>query len=322
MFIQLYNPKIELYSAHEGTLIETATADKIAGIRTTLNESGTYTNLAQDDSGTNTGAYGISVNKLNNPSAQPNLEYDQSLVASITTIGQVDSYRFHALSGDKISITMSNSGGSYNYFNPQIDLYGVDGSLIEKVTNTSTTKLDCLINQTGIYTMLVHDSNGYQTDDYGLTLNLLAGPSVSQVTPSPTVTPTATPTSTLTATGTSTPLISNTGATVTFNVPEDFPEDFDGQLFWDYGDETIVQSNDRTTSHTYNKPGNYTFTLKLEGLETKIVESFPVVIQVQSGTDIWVIIGAVVGIAGVVVAVITYVWPRAARERKLKKPNP
>jgi hypothetical protein len=69
------------------------------------------------------------------------------------------------------------------------------------------------------------------------------------------------------------------GTSVTFKVPDDFPEVFDGQLSWDYGDGTVVSTNNRTTTHVYQTPGNYVFTLRLkETTDTRIIDSFPVVI--------------------------------------------
>lgn len=117
-------------------------------------------------------------------------------------------------------------------------------------------------------------------------------------------------------------IIYNPGATVTFKVPDDFPQVFEGQLVWDYGDGTVVSSNNRTTTHVYEKIGNYTFTLRIEGTpQERIIESYLVIIVVPStdyGTLILTIISVIAGVVSAIIAVIAYIMPRQA-QKKTKK---
>jgi hypothetical protein len=104
--------------------------------------------------------------------------------------------------------------------------------------------------------------------------------------PTSSPTPTSTPTPTPTPTPTITPTISaplnidaNTGAQVTFEVPASFKMAA-GNFTYDFGDGKNITTSEKTVTHKYESPGNYTFTLKLGDVsESKIIESYAVTIK-------------------------------------------
>jgi hypothetical protein len=130
-------------------------------------------------------------------------------------------------------------------------------------------------------------------------------PSTSNsVSPTPTPTPTITPLNiSVIASG-----------SVTFEVPDSFPSGVQN-FTYNFGDGTTKTTSDRTVTHVYETPGNYVFTLKLEGApEVKVLETYTVTVTSPSENPIikytWPIVTSIV--AGLSVASILAL----ARRRK------
>ena len=55
---------------------------------------------------------------------------------------------------------------------------------------------------------------------------------------------------------------------------------------WDFGDGTNAATNDGTTTHTYQQPGNFTVTLKVQdNTGEKVVQTYAITVT-PKGNDI------------------------------------
>ncbi|HEX4794648.1 MAG TPA: PPC domain-containing protein, partial [Humisphaera sp.] len=104
----------------------------------------------------------------------------QTISASISAHGESDAYSFNASAGDSISAAMTVLN---NAFDPEMDLYGPDGALLQSHYNSAYyggTTID-LTNAplTGTYSLVARDRGGDNTGSYGITMAHF-GPGVSQ----------------------------------------------------------------------------------------------------------------------------------------------
>ena len=94
---------------------------------------------------------------------------------------------------------------------------------------------------------------------------------------------------------------------ITFEVPASFSNS-GGNFTYDFGDGTSTKTNDTKVTHVYENPGNYVFTLKLEGTpEVRVLESYAVTVTPPTENPLvkytWPIVTSIV--AGLSVATIT-----------------
>jgi hypothetical protein len=100
----------------------------------TLPGTGTYSILAGDYNGTDTGDYYLHLQRLNNPGNTVPLAFGQTLSASITTLAEADTYTFSASAGDRVLARISQS---IETFGPEIMLYDPDGTQICDLSRSS-----------------------------------------------------------------------------------------------------------------------------------------------------------------------------------------
>ena len=89
----------------------------------TLPSSGTYTILASDDYGDETGSYGLSLQRTNDPVNATVLSFGQTYQSSLSAIAELDAYTFSGNSGDVVTVRMTA-------FFPVLELFTPDGSRI------------------------------------------------------------------------------------------------------------------------------------------------------------------------------------------------
>ncbi|MFM6397112.1 calcium-binding protein, partial [Planktothrix sp.] len=137
------------------------------GLLAKANQTGTYTVLVSDTGGTNTGDYGLTVQRTNRPGNATAAKFGVPLTDTIDNPGEEDTYSFTAQKGDQISVAMGSEA-----INPQIKFYGPSGDLIAENWGEYSSEIGLLAkaNQTGTYTVLVSDTGGTNTGDYGLTV--------------------------------------------------------------------------------------------------------------------------------------------------------
>jgi len=151
------------------------TEDFLSGPDTSYQEvllevTGTYTLLIEDwadlanaDFGTETGAYWIYVQRLNNPGMKTHIDFGQTLSNSITSPFDVATYTFDVLAGDRIWLKVNTEPG----LDPFIRLFAPDGSYETEDFETSPLDDHMEFITTGTYTLLVHDWAYPANGDYG-----------------------------------------------------------------------------------------------------------------------------------------------------------
>ena len=164
------NPEIKFYGPSGDLIAENSDWNSSEiGLLAKANQTGTYTVLVSDTGGTNTGDYGLTVQRTNHPGNATPIKNLSSLSDTINNLGQVDTYSFTGQAGTKISLSMGSDA-----IDPQIELYSPDGLLIKYVAYEQ--ELVATLTQNGPYTVLVSDAWGFQTGDYGVTLASLGKP--------------------------------------------------------------------------------------------------------------------------------------------------
>jgi hypothetical protein len=166
-YIRLYGP--------DGALLSTAYAEngpEVAGIRTSpLPATGTYMVLVGDyGDGLDTGAYGLSIQRVNNPSLAEPLAFGETFPASIDVVGEFDTYTFDAVEGDVIVVRMSTTS---IYLDPSISIYDPEGTWLGYWTKAGPETLEFLINpipKTGRYTFLPRDDHWNDIGPYTITV--------------------------------------------------------------------------------------------------------------------------------------------------------
>ncbi|BBD53252.1 hemolysin-type calcium-binding region [Planktothrix agardhii NIES-204] len=168
------NPQIKFYGPSGDLIAEKSDwYSNDIGLLANANQTGTYTVLVSDIRGYQTGDYGLTVQRTNHPGNATPIKNLSSLSDTINNLGQVDAYSFTGQAGTKISFSMGSDA-----INPEIELYSPDGLLIRSVADwySQNMELVATLTQNGAYTVLVSDTRGYQTGDYGVTLASLGKP--------------------------------------------------------------------------------------------------------------------------------------------------
>ena len=138
-----------------------------------LSSPGTYTLLAFDaadlgggDYGKDTGDYWFFVQRVNNPEGATQIDFGQTLTASIQSVHEMDTYTFDALAGDVVLIRMNPDPG----LDPEIRIYGPDGSYLHGAATTSPYPVDedFELTSPGTYTVIALDSYDIEAGDYGM----------------------------------------------------------------------------------------------------------------------------------------------------------
>jgi large repetitive protein len=125
----------------------------------------------RDGVNTGTGGYNISVQRLSNPvgcSAAP--AFGGSATGTISTVGAMNCYTFHATAGDEILVNSTKTSGSIT---PAVDLAREDGTVD---CNATTGTFLCEVTKTGRATLSVRDQSGPNTGGYKLTLQKMNNP--------------------------------------------------------------------------------------------------------------------------------------------------
>jgi len=164
------DPEIRLYGP-DGNELAWAWDSSTAEVSWILPGDGQYTVLACDSilHGTDTGGYGIFVQRVNNPGNATAIGFGQTISGSIDSVGEVDTYTFPASAGDSVLIRMSVSSV---YLDPEIRLYGPDGNELAWAWGSSTAEVSWILPGDGQYTILACDSILHGTDTGGYTLSL------------------------------------------------------------------------------------------------------------------------------------------------------
>lgn len=137
--------------------------------------NGAYKVLVNDYNGADSGSYGISLQRVNNPSQPQALAFGQLQTTDLIAPGQLATYTFAANSGDTVLLRM---GGTSNGIYPQMRVFAANGTMICNANGyPSAVEIPgCILPSAGVFSVLVNDYNHSTTGSYGLTLQRLNNP--------------------------------------------------------------------------------------------------------------------------------------------------
>jgi len=170
-------PEISLYGP-DGSFVTggQASSNGPGYLYARLPATGTYTLVARDragfesgDYGNETGSYQIFLQRVNEPATATPIVFGQVLPASLSGAYEVDTYTFDAQAGDVVRVQMTTA----TTLDPNIELFGPDGSFLasNNAGGPGTTIISQRLATSGTYTVLAFDPSGKETGDYTIVLS-------------------------------------------------------------------------------------------------------------------------------------------------------
>jgi len=177
-------PEIRLYGP-DGRELASVYMPELSGpaeILYFLPDDGQYTVEACDHGLDETGSYGMFIQRVNNPARDCRevkgpgnataVDFGQNVSASVSAVGQVDTYTFSARARDTVLIRLSVPS-VYPYKEPEIRLYGPYGRELASVympERSGPAEILYFLPFDGQYTVLACDHWSDETGDYTLSL--------------------------------------------------------------------------------------------------------------------------------------------------------
>lgn len=134
----------------------------------TIGVSGAYRVEVGAAQSTQTGSYGLHVERLNPPANARPLSLAQTTTGAILSAAQLDSYSFSANSGDRLVLRMGVSSGALR---PLLRLYDAAGRKVCEggAPYAPMGEIEgCIVTASGSYTLIVADYGNVRTGSYGL----------------------------------------------------------------------------------------------------------------------------------------------------------
>jgi hypothetical protein len=298
-------------------------------------ESGTYLLRMSSAFGTGTSYSGTSSHKVNNASLMTPFSVNGTIAANGAVWHNIYNVNRNELM--LISITGPVGFDSSLFYPNQTQLEHIPYSKMHIYQLNATQSGTYLLQMSSAFGSAVIYSG---ISSHSFDIDVISTPSptpLPSLTPSPTVTPAASPSTSASSASTPLPTASSTtpptftatpftisavaSGSVTFEVPTTY-QNSGANFTYDFGDGTNITTPNTSVTHMYQEPGNYTFTLKLEGApEQRAIESYSVIVTGPSENSIlkymWPIVTSVT--AGLTVAAITALLRR--RKKKTQAPN-
>lgn len=164
LYVELFNP--------QGTRI---TYSSSGVLNTTLTSTGTFKFTIRDYSNTATGAYSLSLQRVNPPVGATALTFGQNTQGTIDTFTKIVAYSLSAAANDTITLRfarLTTTSGT-GTFNPNLELYDSAGTKIASSLNGILTQK---VSTTGSFYILVTDAYRTATGTYELTLQRMNNP--------------------------------------------------------------------------------------------------------------------------------------------------
>lgn len=165
-------PWIRVYAPDGSLTCETFNTRLADMTSCSLPRSGTYTILASDSSPARmeTGSYTLYLQRLNNPGLTTSISFGQTLLATISSATEIDTYTFMSQVDDHVLVRMTKTS---NTLQPWIRLYAPDGSLTCQAFNGTLAEItNCILPRSGTYTILASDASPDRTETGSYTLYL------------------------------------------------------------------------------------------------------------------------------------------------------
>jgi PKD repeat protein len=154
----------------DGVEINRTQGYTLAELHEILGTDGTYTILAGDD-GYDTGAYGLFLQRTNNPGDTVEI-VGKNVNGTVSTTGGMQTFTFTAGSGDAAYVRM---GAKPSSLEPMLILFGPDGVEIARTQGYTLAELHEPLGTDGTYTILAGD-DGYDTGAYGIFAQVTTDP--------------------------------------------------------------------------------------------------------------------------------------------------
>ncbi|MCH9650164.1 MAG: hypothetical protein K0U98_18145 [Deltaproteobacteria bacterium] len=158
------SPQARLFRPN-GTLLCEDENSSVADVLCTVDQGGMHTLLASDNNGRETGAYGLYIQRTNDPTAAEVIEIGETLSASIALPGEVDSFVFSGVVSNQVLVRMTDSSETIT---PALRVFRTDGTLLCEASAVSTAEVTCTLPATGTYSILTNDGNGRDVGPYTL----------------------------------------------------------------------------------------------------------------------------------------------------------
>ena len=99
--------------------------------------------------------------------------FGDTVSASISSVGEADTYIFSANAGDTVFVRMSTASA---YLDPEVRLYAPNGTELMTSWDTYSAEITYIVADNGEYTALAGDYGGTETGDYGIFIQRLNTP--------------------------------------------------------------------------------------------------------------------------------------------------
>jgi hypothetical protein len=136
----------------------------------TVQQTGFFAILVEDDAGTATGSYRLALQRLNEPAGCQTLPSgigveEGTWTGSIATPGETDCWRLDRDAWDHLRVRLLPTGGAWQ---PAAEVLRPDGTT--RCPLDGSDDFTCVLDRDGVHTILVSDGGGLGTGDYELTL--------------------------------------------------------------------------------------------------------------------------------------------------------
>ncbi|MBK7336958.1 MAG: T9SS type A sorting domain-containing protein [Saprospirales bacterium] len=178
-----FGPRITLKDPSNAVIAQSFTAAPLARIGVLeLQTSGTFPLEASENGNNASGNYGLSLEKVNPAPGAVLPDCTGDLSGDLGHLAEMDAYTFQVATGDKLLIRM---GGELSFFDPQIELYSPAGQLLyaDSTSGNTAARINAFTAlAAGTYTLLAMENEGDNTDNYGLSIQILKATCSSAVT--------------------------------------------------------------------------------------------------------------------------------------------
>ena len=166
-----YEPAITIYRPDGTRLCGDSTIFDGLTLECTVDVNGTYLVLIGERGINATGNFALYLQRLNNPSNANSIGYGDTVTGSIGAIPEHITYVFNGSSGEMVRFDLAQTAGEYL---PALFVYRQNGTLLcSDSTIFSSLTLECTLDLTGTYIILVGDRGIDDTGNFGLSLSLL-----------------------------------------------------------------------------------------------------------------------------------------------------
>ena len=161
----------------DGTIAGSVEGSVTCEIHTTLTTSGLFTARVSESGNNSLMTYSVEVDRLAPPSlAATSVNPGDTIVgAVINPRGDADLFIFNGVTGDTISLRVTDQAGGGGAPSCVLELYGPDGTRVTSVANTTTCIMDTTLNQTGVFTARVRDEGDDNLMTYNFEYQCLLG---------------------------------------------------------------------------------------------------------------------------------------------------